>query len=1252
MNTQEASIVCEIKPAAKPVKLKIKKTESTDSENVVSQQTINESEPVATEQVVKKKINIKKSDAEGKKASDIYKKMEHKQHVYEKPDTYTGSCEPEDYNGNIIVDEPLKIVQKSFKLTPAFYKCFDELLVNAHDHKKRMEKMHETEKDNCHLVTTIKVNINEDGSISFYNDGNGIHVEYMEEHKMYPPELIFGSLLTSTNYDDKEERAWGGKNGYGAKLANIFSKRFEIETVCHLNKKKYYQVFSDNMNTRTEPVIKACTNKPYTKITWLPDYAKFKTELNDDIRQLIKRRVYDIAGIVGKTGKVYFNDKLIEIKNFEKYVELYLNGSDNKTVYEEGDGWQVVATASEDDIFQQISLVNGINTLRGGTHVEYIADQIKNKLVAYLKAKKKLDIKPQIIKNQLRLFINAYKVVNPSFDSQTKETLTTPKSKFGCLYELSEKFITKLASTEIIEKIISQAAYKDNKMLSKTDGSKTKTVRIPKLDDANRAGTAESKECTIIFTEGDSAKSMAIAGLSEVGRDYYGVYPLKGKILNVRDAAATQILNCEVLNNIKKIIGLQNNKDYKKEYEKSGVWPLRYGKIMLMTDQDHDGSHIKGLMMNLFDSLWPTLLDLGFITTMVTPIIKAFKGSQEIAFYTLQDYEKWKQDIPNIKSWNIKYYKGLGTSSTKEAKEYFKNLKSILYEHTNNTSNTIVNNTNVVNNQTIVNTDNIDTQSNATNADEDIKSLSGSKENPLDLAFNKKRADDRKVWLKTYDRNNYPNFNHSKLTFVDFVDRELIHFSNSDNDRSIPNMIDGLKPSQRKVLYSAFKRNLIQEIKVSQLAGYVSENSGYHHGEVSLEMTIKGMAQDFVGSNNLNLLLPNGQFGGRLMGGQDAASSRYIFTQLNKLTRMLFRKDDDVLCKYLDDDGYPIEPEYYYPILPSLLINGSTGIGTGFSTDIPQFNPMTISDYILALIDNKETPKLHVWYRGFRGNILYLENNSYITKGIYQRINDNTIQITELPVGTWTSTYKEFLDKITIERGKEDSKTYIKSYEDNSTECRVDITIKMDEDLIDKWIKKVGKDGITELESKLKLTSSISLNNMHMFDESGKIIRFTNVDTLINYWYNIRKGIYTKRREYLLNHLKKELDIISYKVKFILQFIDNTIDIRNKKKQVVIQQLESFGYPKLTLKEDNPSYDYILGMDLYKLTEEEVDDLKKKKENKEAEYNALLNKKETDLWKEDILEFKTNYTKSYDEYIKEYYSSVPNKTKKSKKSKK
>ena len=1179
----------------------------------------------------KKKIKIKKKN-DKKKASDVYQKMEHAEHIYKKPDTYTGSCEIEDNNVHIMEDNVIK--QEMIKLTPAFYKCFDELLVNAHDHKKRMDKEMKKNSKNHYPVTNIKININEDDSITFFNDGDGIMVEYMEEHKMYPVELIFGTLLSSTNFDDNEKREWGGRNGYGAKLANIFALSFTVETVDHINKKKCQQTFSNNMKDKSKAKITSCKSKPYTKITWLPDYKRFGIDkLNDKLKALIKKRVYDIAGVTDKITKVYFNNKLLEVKTFEKYVDLYIGTkNDTKRVFDEGLGWQIVATCSDDDVFQQISFVNGINTIRGGTHVDYIADQIKTKMVEYLKKKKKLEVKPQIVKNQLKLFVNAYKIINPVFDSQTKETLKTPKNKFGSSYDISDKFIVNLSKTEIFEKIQLQTAYKNSQLLSKTDGKKSKKVKVNKLCDANKAGTSKyAKDCTIIFTEGDSAKTMAIAGIAEVGRDYYGVYPLRGKILNVRDAPTNQVMNCNVLNDIKKIIGLQNNTDYKKQYEKTGKWPLRYGKILIMTDQDHDGSHIKGLMMNIFDCMWPQLLELGFITSMITPIVKAFKGKTEKIFYTLKDYEKWKSKT-NQKGYRIKYYKGLGTSTTKEAKEYFRNLKVINYKHNFKPINITPEQ-----NEQVVNEIPVPEQ----NEIPDVKY-----HNKLDLAFNKGRANDRKVWLVDGSKGKNPDYNKKNMTFNEFVDEELINFSLADNERSLPNHIDGLKPAQRKVLFASFKRNLKNEIKVAQLAGYISEHAAYHHGEVSLEKTVKNMAQNYVGSNNLNYLEGIGQFGTRRQGGDDAAQSRYIFTKLSPLTRLIFKQNDDKLCNYLNDDGFPIEPEYYYPILPNILINGSSGIGTGFSSDIPQFNPMDISNYILNKLNKQELNlELKPWYRGFKGNIQSTSPGSYITVGKYEVVNESTIRITELPVGTWTEKYIDYLDKISVERGKESAKNFVRSLTDNSSDTTVDITIKMNPNILSKWSNKVGKDGIIEIANRLKLTSTISTSNMHMFDKNLSIKKFKTIEELIDDWYQLRINIYVKRRDYLLKNLKKELDIIKYKVKFIEEVNSNTLDIRNKKKQTIISNLESKAYPKFSNEKNLNSYDYLLNMSIYKLTFEEIEELKKKKEIKEADYNLLFSKTEKDLWIEDINEFKTNYIKYLNKFNIEYFNVNDNKKK-------
>lgn len=1191
----------------------------------------------------KKLIKKKPSTNHIQNVDDIYSKMEHKEHIFKKPDTYVGSCSPEDTFAYVLVnkDGVKSIVQKQITWTPAFYKCFDELLVNCHDHKKRMEAVIESEPTGHHQVTQIKVNMNNDGSFVFYNDGDGIRIQWSDKNLMYPPQLIFANLLSSTNFDDNNEREWGGRNGYGAKLANIFSKKFIVETIDHINKKYYYQEYTDNMNTISPPIIKTSSQKPYTRITWYPDYDRFKmTGLTPDVRALLERRVCDISGISDKGLKVYLNDILMDIRSFERYVSLY-DQPNTQYIQDTIMGWNVIVTASSDDAFEHVSFVNGIYTSRGGTHVEYVGDQIKKKLAKYLTDKnKKLNIKPQYILNKLKLYINATKIINPSFDSQLKDTLKSDAKSFKTKYTPSDKFITNLGKSTISQDIINFMAYKDSQALSKTDGKMSTRIKVNKLDDANNAGTNKSRECTLIITEGDSAKTMAITGLSVVGRDNYGVWPVRGKTLNVRDATTKQIGDCQVLNDLKKILGLSTGKDYMKEFEETGSWPLRYGRIMLMTDQDLDGSHIKGLIMNIFDTMWPSLKHLGFITCLVTPIVKVSKGKTTKCFYTLQDFDKWKEEELNWHTWKVKYYKGLGTSNKEETKEYFSNLKILEY---------YVDDINTVEQSsiTIEDSDNEDIDDTSSQLsvcttsstsskinkklDDDID-IPISKQNRLDLAFNKKRADHRKEWLRNYNRNLYINYKKSRISFNEFVDNELIHFSNADNDRSIPSIMDGLKPSQRKILYAGFKRRLdstnVDEMKVAQFAAYVADETSYHHGEVSLAMTIVGMAQNFVGSNNINLFYPSGQFGSRLQGGDDASSPRYIFTYIEPITRSLFKHSDDPICNYMNDDGKNIEPEYYYPILPTIIINGTKGIGTGFSTFVPKYNPMDVSNYVKAKIDKKSSSlKLTPWYDGFKGQIIPDMKGGYYVKGLYVVLNSTTIAITELPVNTWTEDYIEFLDDITIS-GKRMPKQFIKSYINKSTDENVYFEIKIDSSLLTELTNKINiKTGFNELETKLKLISNISLNNIHAFDENNKIKKFKSPEDIIDAWFDIRLGVYIKRRDYQLNELKKELDIIKYKTRFLEQIIDESLEVRNRKKSELKDELLNLGYPMIITTKKDPSYDYLLGMDIWHLTEEEIVELKKKRDMKQIEFDTLYGKTVEQIWKEDIAEFEEQYIK-------------------------
>ncbi len=485
-------------------------------------------------------------------------------------------------------------------------------------------------------------------------------------------------------------------------------------------------------------------------------------------------------------------------------------------------------------------------------------------------------------------------IENPSFDSQTKEFLTTKKSKFGSTCVLSEKFLKKVEKSGVVESILRFAKFKEKEALSKKGGTKKiKLTGIAKLDDANYAGGAKSKDCTLILTEGDSAKSLAMSGLSVVGRDYYGVFPLKGKPLNVRDAALAQITKNEEIKNFVNIMGLK----YGVVYDETNIKTLRYGHLMIMADQDHDGSHIKGLVINCIHHFWPSLLDIpGFLQQFITPIVKASKGKQTKTFFTLPEYNSWKESTGNDgKGWNIKYYKGLGTSTSAEAKEYFSHLEQ--HEIT----------------FCELSTDEANNSQTDSDDDEDMGQNTKNGSDLITMAFSKKAVDDRKKWLNNLKKDTFLDYSEAQgngMKFSDFINKELILFSQHDLHRSIPHVLDGFKPSQRKVLFGCFLRNLKGEMKVAQLSGYIGEKAAYHHGEQSLQGTIVGMAQDFVGSNNINLLTPSGQFGTRRMGGKDHA--RYV---KHEVFLVYF------IYIHLDFEFNSLFPCLFCPVLVTFLLN-------------------------------------------------------------------------------------------------------------------------------------------------------------------------------------------------------------------------------------------------------------------------------------------------------------------------------------------
>jgi len=1123
-----------------------------------------------------------------------YQQKTDKEHILSNPDSYIGSVENVDAFVWLLNEAGERIVEKNIILVPGLFKLFDEGIVNCRDHVVRQAQAVKNGINNALPVTSIDIAVQDDGTIIMINDGNGIDVAEHPEYKIWIPELIFGHLRTSTNYDKTEKKIVGGKNGFGFKLVLIWSTHGSIETVDHVRGLKYTQEFRDNLDVIGKPVITKCKSKPYTKITFKPDYKRLGIEgLSADLISLFKKRVYDVAAITDKSVKVKYNSQAIPVKNFQQYIDMYVGPKDAAPRVYEGESderWEYAVALSPSHEFSQVSFVNGIHTAKGGKHVDYILGQITRKLVAFIEKKKKIAVNANSIKEQLILFLRC-DIENPAFDSQTKDFMNTPSAKFGSTCTVSDKFIEKVAKMGVMDAACAITEVKENKAAKKTDGTKSKNIRgIPKLIDANLAGTEKSAQCTIIFCEGDSAKAGIVSGLSSEDRNTIGVYPMKGKILNVRGEQVKKIAENKEIAEIKKILGLETGKEYKSVADVAKN--LRYGKVLFMTDQDLDGSHIKGLGINLFQSEWPSLAQIpGFIGFMNTPILKAKKGSQELVFYNEGEYDAWKEVNDGGKSWKVKYYKGLGTSTGKEFREYFEKKKIVGFTHSGKPC-----------------------------------------DDAIDMVFNKKRADDRKDWLEDYDRESYLDTNQEAVGYEDFINKELIHFSKYDCDRSIPNLMDGQKTSQRKILFSGFKKNLTSEIKVAQFSGYVSEHSGYHHGEASLNGAIVGMAQNFVGSNNINLFTPNGQFGTRLQGGKDSASERYIFTQLSKITRTLFPEMDDKILKYLNDDGFPVEPIFYAPIIPMVLVNGSKGIGTGFSTEILCYNPLEIIGYLKNKLSGSSNSHFDFmpYYEGFTGTISKISDGKFLVKGKYETLGADKIRITELPVGTWTDDFKEYLETLTDSVDKAGKKVtpVVKDYDDMSKDTTVDFVITMQKGKLAELEAIKLDNGCNGLEKQFKLFTTNSTSNMHLFDAEDKLKKYANVREIIDDYYGTRLQMFQTRKDYMINSLTKELVLLSNKSKYIKENLDGTVDLRRKKREEVSKLLKEKSYDVIDEDED---FKYLVKLPMDSVTEENVAKVLKEHGDKAVELEVVKSRTIQQMWSGELDALSLEYAKYREE---------------------
>lgn len=1111
-----------------------------------------------------------------------YKKLKPIDHCLLRPDTYIGTVQTQYKSQFIYNQENDSIENKQCYVNDGIIRLFVETLSNAIDNYFRSL-------DGPTPMTKLVVQYNSESNVlSFLNDGNHIPLIQSEEEKMPIPQMIFGELMSGSNYNDKEERTTSGRNGLGIKLCNIFSTEFEINCFDPNSKQLYKQKWKNNMKKCGNPrILEKDGNTGYTKVMYKIDMTRF---YNEEKISYCENEMYDIdtlnhfqkllidASMIMGGLPVFWNKKRFQFKKdgileYCKYFSFYTKEciSGHFGPKKEIDYCIIASNNSNDNL---ISFVNGIYTSENGYHM----DAIINKLFPAIANKlKKYNVTSKDLKQYFSIVIRV-NCKNPTFSSQTKNKLISCKENLVKLVEFEEKQISKILKFSFVETIKNNFKLKEELNLIKNTEKKRGYRSISGYDKANFSGTKKSSECSLILCEGLSAKTFATKGLAskgingKKGRNYIGIYPLRGKCINVRNASISSISNNREFKDLLHCLNLRYNTDYTQE---KNFQSLHYGQVIILTDSDYDGMHICGLILNIFQFLFPSLFDREepFIKYMLTPVSKVKVGTEHKTFYNDYQYKQELEELEESKEkYEVRYYKGLGSSTDIDIKQSF-GEKVVSFRK-----------------------------------DEETDKM-------IDMVFNKNLSDQRKDWLLTIDERNY-TVPENEYDISLFLNQDFIRFSVDDCKRSLPSIYDGLKVSQRKILYAVFKKSLnfkSKPMKVAQLGSYTAEITQYHHGESCLMDTIIKMGCNYTGSNNINILDPVGQFGSRVQNSKDAASPRYIHTKMGPLTDKIFSCHDENLYEYAFEDGSKVEPLYYLPIIPLILCNGTRSIGTGWSSFIPNFKFEDIIKKIKCLLEDREDEfeeyQLKPYYNGFLGEIEEVSHNKFITKGILECKDTNNKRIyivKEIPIGESIDGYKEYLEK------KQEDK-HIKNFKNYSSAEKIHFEFELGE-----------KQKSVTLEN-FKLTSLLSLNNMVLFVKNDKIMKFGNVDSIIRAFFSERLKMYNLRREYLLETIKEQIKILENKMRFILEVLEKkTIQLFNIAEEDIYNNLTAKEYYKV----DN-SYDYLLSLPIRSMGREKYNKLSNQLEKYVADLEILTNTNGKEMWMKELSILFTEYQKHF-----------------------
>lgn len=1142
---------------------------------------------------------------------DDYSSMDQRTHVYKRPGMYIGSDEKNKRRALHYNLKTGEFYEASTELPMAVERCFIEASQNASDNCERSRKRN-VEFDPVLIDVSKEKVIVENSGIPIL-----IKKKYYEEKdkKMWIPEMLFGEFRTGQNYDDDGDDNTSGTNGIGAKAINVFSKKFEVEIGSSSLEKLYYQVWKNNMLDKSPAKIDKYNQESFVAISYILDFKRF--EMNGYTENDIERFAGIVAGLSASAKvPIIFNGVKIDFSDFKKFAKSITDMSNEKNLKmlfhtEETKGDLPVYDICYFDYVptgvRAYAYTNGIENSEGGTHINQAYNTVKNVLLKEINDKRQ-GVKPlnlTNLKSRISVIV-CYRCPKPKFSGQEKHKLTSKADKI----KIDPEKILKMKNWRACKKLEEDLSERDIEQIkAEADAEMNGKIDLSKHIPAKWAKTKNkrNKDCILLTCEGDSAGQYGktVRTMDDEKPNYIGVLIGRGKWINPQTSSLKRFYKNKLVRLLRHVLGIKGNKIPKLE-------DLRYQHIYGLADADVDGEHINGLIYNVLNEIAPCLIKQNRFYIYRTPLVKTWKKNKREEtmkfFYSEGLYEEWLNEHPEAKGWVRKYYKGLGTSDTAETQE---------------------NEINPVQAKLIY--------------DKDAKES-------LEIAFgpSKDTRMKKREWILGFKPQEYL-YNAKKLDFSDFIDTQLVKYAIESNERAIPHFIDGMKPSHRKILFTVLKywgRNIDKEklLKVSQLSPLVSTTVVYNHGEESLNKTIGTLANIYVGSSNMNMLYPSGMFGTRSGGAKDMAAPRYVSTRPELWVNKVFRPEDDLILTQIEEEPDDTkskkklcEPKCYYPIIPYALTSGVSGIATGWSSDVPPYNPIDVADAVIAYLEGDEVPMLIPWFRGFTGKVkLYPNGKTKKVENIKKAESIAKEKVREKRKDDYDSeSESEESEEVPTKKNQE---TVPVCLSEGNFEILKDGRVKITElpatmkiDYYKTWLSKQLEDGvfqdvhdlfssnkvnciITGVEKpslkSLNLVKSIKMSNM-VFLKDGKPTKYVRVEEYIADWAEERLEVYHIRKEKQLETYLSELNMLKLKLRFLQLVIDDKIPVKSLNEEAVLTKLEKYEIPVEIYRKTL----------LSSITKDRVKKFKEAVEKKQAEYDKLKKEKVKNIFIRELEEF-------------------------------